>query len=150
MKDLITTAASILLLMIFVLQFAGNQVTHIRVFQSGLAVESFREELKAEGFPAAASIKQLKNALASICGCGTDEISVDISEGEAWQTAGRRVISYEVGFPLQNLIVLGSALGISPEENCVNIKEKGWVLTAYEEPDHHPGTDSSDDHGNHS
>ena len=140
MKDLITAVASILLLMIFVLQFAGNQVTHLRVFQSGLAVESFRDMLKAEGTASAVNKEHLQQELADICGCSPENISVMTREdGEG--------ISYEISFPLQNLIVMGPVLGISSEENQVEIKEKGWVSSSYEEPDYNNGTDSSDDDG---
>ena len=146
MKDLITAVASVLLLMIFVLQFAGNQVTHVRVFQSGLAVESFRDALREDGKATEASIGHLRQELARLCGCSPEEISVEVQDSGGQQTGGRE-ISYEVSFPLENLIVMGSALGIPPEENRAVLTEKGWVAGRNEESDHHDGADSSDDNG---
>ena len=146
MKDLITTVASVLILMIFVLQSAGNQVTHFRVFQSGLAVETFQDVLKEEGQASEASIGRLRQELARLCGCSPEEISVDVQESGGQQT-GRREISYEVSFPLENLIVMGGALGIPPEENRAVLTEKGWVAGRNEESDYHDGTDSPDDNG---
>ena len=140
MKDLITTIASFFLLTIFILQFAGNQVTHVRIFQSGLAVESFRETVKTDGFAAEPNIQRLQQSLAEICGCTPEEISVSVQNG-------REILPYEVSFPLRNLIVLGSVLGIEPEENTVWMTEKGWIVSTYEEPDNNTGADSADEPG---
>ena len=140
MKDLITTMASFFLLAIFILQFAGNQVTHIRVFQSGLAVESFRETVKTDGSAAASNIQRLQQSLAEICGCTPEDVSVCVQNDS-------EIIPYEVCFPLQNLIIMGSVMGIGPEENTVWLTEKGWIVSTYEEPDHNTGSDSADDPG---
>ena len=43
MKDLITAVASLMLLLIFVLQFAGNQNLHTRMFRADMAIENFRD-----------------------------------------------------------------------------------------------------------
>ena len=101
MKDLITAMASIFLMTIFVLQFAGNQMTHVRVFQSGLAVESFLDLVKADGSADASDVHSLQQSLAEICGCSPGEISVETDIGGS-------MIPYAVSFPLQNLIVMGS------------------------------------------
>ncbi len=140
MKDLITTIASIFMLTIFILQFAGNQMTHVRVFRSGLAVESFRDAVKSDGDADAADVQHLRQSLAEICGCSTEEIAAEAKKSG-------QLVHYEVSFPLQNLIVMGSALGIAPEENTVRMKEKGWIVSTYEESDYNPGTDTSHDSG---
>ncbi|MBR4410691.1 MAG: hypothetical protein IKV72_01125 [Firmicutes bacterium] len=140
MKDLITTIASFFLLTIFILQFAGNQVTHVRIFQSGLAVESFREKVKTDGVAAASNIQWLQQSLAEICGCAPEEIVVCVQDGS-------EILPYEVSFPLQNLIVMGSVLGIEPEENTVWMTEKGWIVSTYEEPDNNTGPDPADESG---
>ena len=140
MKDLITTIASFFLLTIFILQFAGNQVTHVRVFQSGLAVESFRETVKTAGLADSSNIQQLQQSLAEICGCAPEEVFVSVQNGS-------EILPYEVSFPLQNLIVMGSVLGIEPEENTVRMTEKGWIISTYEEPDNNTGADSADEPG---
>ena len=140
MKDLITTIASFFLLTIFILQFAGNQVTHVRIFQSGLAVESFRETVKTDGAAAASNIQRLQQSLAEICGCTPEDVSVCVQNDS-------EIIPYEVSFPLRNLIVMGSVLGIELEENTVWMTEKGWIVSTYEEPDNNTGPDSADEPG---
>ena len=147
MKDLITAVASILILMIFILQFAGNQVTHARIFQSEMAVETFLDVMKAEGGITNSNERCVKERLAEICGCNEEEIL--IRGQRAGMSPGKKgtLLEYSVSFPLKNLIVLGSALGISGSENMVQMEEKGWVVSQYEEPDNNHGADSADDHG---
>lgn len=140
MKDLITAMASIFLLSVFILQFAGNQAMHVRVFQSGLAVETFRDEIRSDGQSVQAAVKNLQQSLAEICGCSPEEIAAETGESED-------MIYYEVSFPLQNLIVMGSALGIGPEENRVMMKEKGWIVKKHEKSDSNTGADSPDEYG---
>ena len=44
MKDLITTIASVLVLMMFLLQFTANQVTYTKIMGAEYAVRNFRIE----------------------------------------------------------------------------------------------------------
>lgn len=147
MKDLITTIASILLLMIFILQFAGNQVLHTRLFQSDMAVESFRDTMKEQGGISEENRQNLIRELADICGCTAEDITVE-GHGLQGESAVRgMLLYYRIRFPMQNLIVMGNVLGIGVEENMVWMDQEGWVVNRYEEPDHNNGNSPSDDHG---
>ena len=147
MKDLITAVASILLLMIFILQFAGNQVTHARMFQSDMVIETFLDTMKAEGGISGSNERLIKERLAEICGCSEGEIRIEGRKvGTALGNKGT-LMEYSVSFPLKNLIVLGSVLGIHAEDNTIQIEQKGWTVSQYEEFDNNSGTGSADDHG---
>ena len=124
MKDLITTIASLLILMIFILQFSGNQVTHHRRFQADMAVESFRDTLKEQGYITEENQSGITAELARICGCGEDMITV---EGSSNRKERGSLLHYRIRYPLQNLIVMGTFLGIEPEDNMVWAEQKGWV-----------------------
>ena len=148
MKDLMTTVASLLILMIFVLQFSANQATHTRIFQADMAVESFRETLKTEGGMSSDSCRMIKEVLAKICGCGQEEILVECSQETERPAFRGKLIRYRVRFPLKNLIAMGSVLQIAPEANMIWSDQEGWVVSLYEKPDSDDGTSSSDEYGN--
>ena len=72
MKDLITAVASLLLLMIFVMQFAVNQGTQHRILQADMAVAVFRDTVKEQGYISRENSAALRGMLAEICGCGEE------------------------------------------------------------------------------
>ena len=147
MKDMITTVASLLILMIFVLQFSANQITHTRIFQADMAVESFRETLKAEGGMSSDSCRTIKETLSEICGCGQEDILVECSQETEMPAFQGMMIRYRIRFPLKNLIAMGTVLQIAPEDNMIWSDQEGWVVSLYEKPDSDDGNSSSDEHG---
>lgn len=148
MKDMITTVASLLILMMFILQFSANQVTHTRIFQADMAVESFRDVLKEEGGLSPVNKREIRNTLSEICGCSSEEILVECSQEADAPVPQGMLIQYRIDFPLKNLIAMGGALQIPPEDNMALSKQEGWVMSRYEEPDSDPGNCPSDDDGN--
>lgn len=148
MKDLITTVASLLILMMFILQFSVNQATHTRIFQADMAVESFRDVLKEEGGLSPVNQSEIRNALSEICGCSSEDVIVECSQKAEAPVPQGMLIKYRINFPLKNLIAMGGALQIPPEDNMVWSKQEGWVMSRYEEPDSDPGNCTSHDDGN--
>lgn len=145
MKDLITSVASLLLLSIFILQFSGNQVLHNRMFRADMAVESFRDAARVQGYISQENTDLLVDALSKICGCSASEITVD-----SWDDSGNSIgelIHYRIRYPLKNLVAAGGMLGIAEDENRAWFEEEGWVVSVYEEPDCDSGDSPADDDG---
>ena len=146
MKDLITAIASILILMIFVMQFAGNQAVQNRIFQAELAVESFRDALKEDGRMSEENYQTVRQYLAEICGCQEGDILVE-SSGTGSPAVRGDSLYYRIQFPLKDLIVMGEFLGIKADENLILFDHKGWVVSCYEEPADNTGNSDTDDNG---
>ncbi len=111
MKDLITAVASLMLLLIFVLQFAGNQNLHTRMFRADMAIENFRDTAGLQGYI-------------------SDEILVEAEDSRQPKPEGT-LLHYRIGYPLKKLIAAAAMLGISAEENRVWMEEDGWVVSRF-------------------
>ena len=134
MKDLITAVASLMLLLIFILQFAGNQNLHTRMFRADMAIENFRDTAGLQGYISDENRNTLLGRLAGICGCSPEEILVEAESGRQPQAEGT-LLHYRVGYPLKDLIAAAPMLGIAPEENRAWMEDEGWVVSRYCEPD---------------
>lgn len=142
MKDMITTIASIMLLMIFVLQFVTNQITYTKLTGAGSFVKQFERDAVETGEVSDQSIQILRKNAAQLLDCLPDEIHVDVGNAESGAYA------YDVGVPLRNIIGAAKMLGISEEENRTEYHFKGIVSVSKEdeedeEPDHDNGHNDS-------
>lgn len=66
MKDMITTIASIMILMIFVLQFVTNQITYTKLAGSGSYVKQFEHIAVEAGEVSAENIQNLRRNAAQV------------------------------------------------------------------------------------
>ena len=120
MKDFITTIASLLILMMFVMQFAANQASYTRIMSAEYAVRELRLISENQGMISSKSVVKLRRNLADILECGQEEIDVAISgadcdvPNEATQPLS---VSLEVKMPVYGVIGPARALGIVPEQN---------------------------------
>ena len=147
MKDLITTIASIFLLMIFIMQFAYSQGTSHTLLQADMAVGNFRESVKVQGYISRENKEFLQRQLAEICSCSQEEIYIEGSSSADEPAERGTFIYYKVKYPLLHLIAMAEALGISDGDNSVYFKQEGWVVSSYEEPDYNHGNSESDVQG---
>lgn len=67
MKDMMTTIASILVLMIFLMQFTVNQTTYTRMMGAEYAVRSFRQTAESTQEIDDSAVQDLKLKLAAAC-----------------------------------------------------------------------------------
>lgn len=67
MKDLITTIGSIIILMMFLLQFAANQTTYTRIMGAEHEIKEFRLLSQETGSINNEDINSLKNNLSKYC-----------------------------------------------------------------------------------
>jgi hypothetical protein len=115
MKDLITTIASISILMVFVLQFATNQVLASKILAVDSAVDSYKVSIKDNDNEEARQL--LIDRISAILNCSKEEVSLRNLDGR-----------YEVTAPIRKVIACGNFLGISDEENKAKYSRYGEVL----------------------
>lgn len=138
MKDLITTIASIMLLMIFVLQFVANQITYTRLTAAGNSVRQFADSAENAGEITDRAVHLLKENIAEAMDCMPDEIQITTTVNEMGYN------EYMVRTPLKNIIGAAGMLGISADENRTDYKFRGVILTESKEEEDEK---SDNDHG---
>ena len=120
MKELIASIASLMLLMIFVLQFAANQNLLSRVALADAVIESFVGSDTPE-------TDKLREEAARALGLAGSEVTVSESaEG-----------IYTITAPLTGVIACGSLLGLDEKENMVIYKKT--IGAGNEDPDNNDG-----------
>ena len=105
MKDLITTIGSMLILMMFLTQFAASQTTYTRIMGAEHEIKEFRLLSGEQGSIRNENILQLKQNLSQVLECNASEISVNITDGD-----------YVVTMPVYGVIGPWKLLGISQKE----------------------------------
>lgn len=108
MKDLITTIGSIIILMMFLMQFTANQTTYTRIMGAEHSIKEFRVLSKEQGSIKSEEIIKLKEKISKILGCSTSEISVKVAEDSG---------DYSVTMPVYGIIGPARIMGISEKEN---------------------------------
>ena len=111
MKDLITTIGSLIILMMFLMQFTANQTTYTRIMG---AEHSIKEE----------EIIKLKEKLSRILCCPTSEISVKVAEDSG---------DYSVTMPVYGIIGPARIMGLSDNENMKSHTSCGVIILKEQE-----------------
>lgn len=130
MKDLITAVGSILILMVLILQMAGNQAVYTKMIKADMAVDNFRETARIEGCVSEENAAYLKKQLEEICGSDSGEIKVD---GTKKTRKAGQLIEYEIEYYIDDIIVMNHMLNITDEENRVRFCEDSGVISAFYE-----------------
>ncbi|MCI7619481.1 MAG: hypothetical protein MST07_08775 [Firmicutes bacterium] len=117
MKDLITTIGSMLILMMFLTQFAASQTTYTRIMGAEHEIKEFRLLSGEQGSIRNENILQLKQNLSQVLECNASEISVNITDGD-----------YVVTMPVYGVIGPWKLLGISQKENVKEHVSKGVIV----------------------
>lgn len=163
MKDFITTIASIIILMIFLLQFVSNQSTYTRLAAAEHAVKEFRLTAEENGGIDDEKLRRLKEKTAAALDCGAEEIKVSINEstadgveiGGSSDDGGsfKKLFEYSVQMPVRGLVGAADFLGIAEEENMTVHVSEGIIQIEEEikedcdeEPDNNDG--NTDANGN--
>ena len=128
MKNLITAIASILILSVFIFQFAFNQVAHSRIAFAEEQINTFVEISKTEGCLTTSNKTKLKESLSQKLGCDPGEIIITGTE-----TPVRRgqTITYSVTYPVKDIIGAARGLGISKEDNKATKRVEGSVTSEH-------------------
>lgn len=137
MKDLITSIASMLILMMFVMQFTANQVTYTKIAAAENQVRQFCLISENQGIIKSEGIIQLKEKLAGILDCELSQIAVCLSGGRAdLRNTGEEAVSsdIEITMPVYGVIGAAGVLGISAEDN-VGIHKSAGTIVLLPEPE---------------
>ena len=127
MKDLITSIASLMLLMVFVMQFANNQAIYTEIVGVASSVREFRDAAEEEGKITYEDVSELKQSAALRLGCSPDEIGFSSKETEAGNA------EYDLAVPLKGIVASAKLLGISDSENEAEYHFRGVVIGKDEE-----------------
>jgi len=114
MKNLITSIACVVILLVFVLQFASNQITHNHLTTVDKSVNAFKEVAKQEGYISDENSSELKDEIARTLCCNRDKISIS---GTDIKVIRGKKIHYIVEMPLENIIIGAEFLNISKDES---------------------------------
>lgn len=101
MKELMTAAASLVLLMVFALQFVQNQVVFQHVITIDQQVEAFKEKAKQDGCITRENARALRRAISKETGCKGGEVKIT---GTRKKTRRGERIHYRVSVPIRNII----------------------------------------------
>lgn len=104
MKDLITTMAAIMILMVFVLQFANNQIICSRIAMADKVIGNFRSS---------SEIENLRLKLADCFDCEPSQVTLEEEEE-----------TININLPIEGAIACGDFLGIEGGDNVVLYKNK--------------------------
>ncbi len=129
MKDLITSIASLMLLMIFVLQFASNQAIYTEIVGVASSVREFRDAAEEEGEITYEDVSNLKQSAATRLGCSPGEIGFS-SEATDGGNA-----EFDLAVPLKGIVACAKFLGISESENMAEYHFQGIVIGKEAEPE---------------
>ncbi len=101
MKNLITAMASIIILLVLLMQFVSNQLLHDKLTRVDKTVYTFQEVLKEDGIITDENRRFTAENLSEIVGCAANEISI-VGEKET-KYRGEK-IWYEIGIPLDDIV----------------------------------------------
>ena len=127
MKDLITSIASLMLLMVFVMQFANNQAIYTEIVGVASSVREFRDAAEEEGEITYEDVSELKQSAALRLGCSPDEIGFSSEETDGGNA------EYDLAVPLKGIVASAKLLGISDSENEAEYHFRGVVIGKDEE-----------------
>lgn len=127
-KNLITTIACIMILLVFVLQFAYSQVTHNRVTSIDKAVNSFKEIAKQDGGITRENEKYLRESLLRLVNCDESKILIN---GTGAKTLRGGKIHYVISVPIENLIAVNKFWGMTEEETTATYVIDNYTTSEY-------------------
>ena len=82
MKDLITSIASLLIIMMFLMQFAANHITYAKILEAEYNIRNFALSSENKGEADGGDVTVLRNHLAQIMDCSPGEIIISIEQKE--------------------------------------------------------------------
>lgn len=109
MKSLITSAASLAVLLAFLMQFTQFQVVYNRIVSVDQSVNAFKEVVKQEGCITEENAAALRQEICRNLSCSAGEVRID---GDAERTVRGKRIHYRVSVPMPDMPGM-----------------KGWVYT---------------------
>ena len=124
MKDLITTIGSLIILMMFLMQFTANQTTYTRIMGAEHSIKEFRVLSEEQGSIKDEEIIKQKEKISKILCCPASEISVKVAEDSG---------DYSVTMPVYGIIGPARIMGLSDNENMKSHTSCGVIILKEQE-----------------
>lgn len=139
MKNLITSIASLLILLAILMEFTHSQVLFSRIMAADQAVNTFREAVREEGCVSEHSKRRIREELAEILKCDEKEVEV----GGTGQTVLRgQLIFYSIKAPVGDVLAMPLFWNIGEEESRADYQVRQYVTSAF-----YSAGDGGDDEG---
>lgn len=126
MKNLVTSMACLIILMVFVAQFTQNQVLHHHVTAIDQEVNQFREVIKQEGCITQENEGWLKGRISRILQCSEKEVEI---AGDRTPLALGTPVHYAVTVSIGELVAVPDFWGIREEENTMNYQIDRYTVS---------------------
>ena len=128
MKNLITAAAGLMLLLAFLLQFTHSQLLHSRLLEADRQIYTFRESVRQLGCMTEETENKLQKELAEIFRCSEDEVTAQCSREPVFRG---EIIKYRISVPVKNIIADGRFWNIKDEKNQFTYEKRGGCVSEY-------------------
>lgn len=128
MKNLITSIASIVILLLFVMQFATNQLTYNKISDVDKALNNFKEVAKQEGCISPENKRLLKDNLTKTLDCEESDILVTGTETKI-DRGGK--IYYSLTVPIENVVAGYSVWGLSEKDVIGTYKSENYTTSEF-------------------
>lgn len=128
MKNLITSMACIMILLVFVLQFTQNQVIHNRITAVDQAANNFKEVVKQQGCIGAENERRLQVEISKILSCNAEDVTVTGNRKAVYRG---QMIHYRIEVPVTNLVSQPGFWGLSEEENRMRYRVDRYTTSEY-------------------
>lgn len=112
MKNLITTIGAMLIFTMFLMQYAANHQTYIRM----AGMENALSKTMRDAGRGEADFTELKEKLSAIAGCREYEVNLTVDE---------EARKYRLELPLYGVVGASDLVGISAEENRQIYRKEG-------------------------
>lgn len=114
MKNLMTSVACVTLLLAFSVQFTQGQVLYGKLIAADQAVNTFCQQVKAEGYISVSNAYSLKKILSQVFSCKAEDVFIT---GDREPVPKGEEISYEVSVKVQPVIALAKFWNIQEDDN---------------------------------
>ncbi|MBQ9960328.1 MAG: hypothetical protein IJP00_00305 [Firmicutes bacterium] len=114
MKDLITTIAAVVLLMIFVMQFANNQMIFSRITAADKAIDNF-QCIAGDNWRQDSKKEELKLLISECLDCDASLVEIE-EDGE----------KMSISAPVKNVVACNEILGIDDDKSVFIYRKGLW------------------------
>lgn len=128
MKNLITAAACLLLLLAFLVQIIENQKIYIKITNLDEEVNNFKEVIKQDGCITGDNEKRMIGEISRILNCNPQKIKI---KGDKKPMQRGELIRYQVEVPIENVIANREFWGIPKDYDKINYVVKRNTTSEY-------------------
>jgi hypothetical protein len=133
MKNYIAVLPILLLLLVFVLQSALEEVNDQRSSKFDILVFKAIQNARTDGYFKPSNINQLRTDLKNTFPDLTDgDIQINVTTSIKYRQNvfdERESINYDIAIPVRKAFIAGSLFGISDSQNNYILRKKGYVLS---------------------